>query len=153
MTNYVTKMRMPNGTVMLEGLKRKTRVRQGKTYESDAEIVDGVFKYNALVSKDGQRIVLYGKVKNGAFSTRTMKSSEEYTKTFNVGDVAEYGSYNLTYLGTITKITDKCVTIEAHYGTRNSETHRLDIAEFAGMNYDFDLDAINKHNEDMMMTI
>jgi hypothetical protein len=73
--------------------------------------------------------------------------------TFKMGDVAEYDSYNLTYLGTITGITDKCVTITAYIGTRNAKVHRLSLDSFCWRNWGFDLVKIQAQNEDTMMYI
>ena len=66
--------------------------------------------------------------------------------TFNIGSQAEYGSYNLSYVGTITGITDKTVTIVESKGTRNEVTHRLKIAEFCWRNFNFDLAKVQKAN-------
>lgn len=66
--------------------------------------------------------------------------------TFSVGDQAEYGSYNLSYTGTITGITDKTVTIVESKGTRNEVTHRLKLAEFCWRNWNFDLEKTKKDN-------
>ena len=74
--------------------------------------------------------------------------------TFDIGDTAEYDSYNLQYLGTITKITEKCVTIVAYKGDPNMEkTHRLDLNEFCWRNHDFNLTEITRRNHDTMMYI
>jgi hypothetical protein len=52
--------------------------------------------------------------------------------TFNIGDKAEYDSYNLKYLGVITGITTKTITFEV--GTsRQPETKRLKIADFCSL--------------------
>jgi len=69
---------------------------------------------------------------------------------FKVGEMAEYDSYNLHYLGKITKITPKCVTIEPRYGSR---TRRLDLYAFAWRNYDFDLERISARNAETSMYI
>lgn len=68
------------------------------------------------------------------------------TQTFKIGDTAEYDSYNLVYLGTITKITDKTVQVTEYPGSRNEKRHNLNLYEFCYKNYDFDLDRINKQN-------
>jgi hypothetical protein len=73
--------------------------------------------------------------------------------SFTVGDTAEYGSYNLQYLGKITKITDKCVTIVAYEGSTIEKTHRLCINEFCWRNHDFDLATVTVKNHETMMYI
>lgn len=64
---------------------------------------------------------------------------------FKIGDQAEYGSYNLSYIGTITQITEKTITFEI--GTaRQPETRRLKISEFCDRNWDFNLEKKKAHN-------
>lgn len=70
--------------------------------------------------------------------------------TFKVGDTAEFDSYNLHYLGTITKITDKGVTIDPQY---REGTKRLSLHTFMWRNYNFDLADINARNADTSMYI
>lgn len=70
--------------------------------------------------------------------------------TFTVGDTAEYDSYNLSYLGTITQITEKTVTIKPKYSER---TRRLKIDEFCWRNYDFNLEEVIKRNNETSMYI
>ena len=60
---------------------------------------------------------------------------------FTEGETAIFDSYNFDYLGTITKITEKAVTIEAQFGGR---THRLDLAKFANRNHDFSIERSEK---------
>lgn len=77
-------------------------------------------------------------------------SNRDIDITFKVGDTAEYDSYNLSYLGTITKITDKCVTIDPKYGERH---RRLDLHTFMWRNHSFDLAAIEKSNMETSYSI
>lgn len=70
-------------------------------------------------------------------------SNRDVDITFKVGDTVTYDSYNLIYLGKITKITDKCVTILPEHETR---TRRLDLHNFMWRNYDFDLERVQKQN-------
>jgi hypothetical protein len=74
--------------------------------------------------------------------------------SFVVGDIAEYGSYNLSYTGEITKITDKCVTIVAYKGHRGmEEAHRLDINEFCWRNHNFNAAETARQNAETSMYI
>lgn len=73
--------------------------------------------------------------------------------TLRVGDEAEYDSYNLSYTGTITKITEKAVTIVAYPGSRMARTHRLDLNAFCWRNFDFNAAATAKRNSEEMMYI
>lgn len=62
--------------------------------------------------------------------------------TFKVGDMAEHDSYNLSYYGVITQITEKTVTIlDDCFGKK-----RLKLDTFAWRNYDFDLDRVQAEN-------
>lgn len=67
---------------------------------------------------------------------------------FNVGDEAQYGSYNLIYTGKIVSFGQKTITIEDH-----GESHRLDIYRFIDQNWDFDSERIAKYNAEEMMCI
>lgn len=69
-------------------------------------------------------------------------------KTFCIGDMAEYDSFNLCYYGTITKITCKTVSIKEPYS--DGKVHRLKFREFVLRNYDFDLVKMREHNSDVM---
>jgi len=74
--------------------------------------------------------------------------------SFVVGDVAEYDSYNLSYTGEITKITDKCVTIVAYKGHRGMEkAHRLDLDTFCWRNHNFDAAETARQNAETSMYI
>ena len=74
-----------------------------------------------------------------------------YDKLFGVGDAAEYDSYNLSYWGYITKITEKTVTIQER--NDSSRRHRLSLRKFVERNYKFDLDEIAAKNAETMMYI
>ena len=67
---------------------------------------------------------------------------------FEIGDAAEYGSYNLSYTGEITKITDKAVTIKK-YGT----SHRLNLYEFCWRNRNFNAADTAARNAETSMYI
>lgn len=136
-------------------IKQKPSTRFGKTYERDIEMVNGKPKYQAKIAKDGSEITLFGveEVYGNYVEARDVRQYKPYSVTFKLGDSAEYDSYNLIYLGTITKITEKAVTIVAYHGTRNAETHRLDLYKFARKNYQFDLEKIQKHNSEERMYI
>lgn len=78
------------------------------------------------------------------------RKTSEQSATFKVGDTAEYDSYNLSYCGTILKITPKTVVIKESHDDR---THRLDLHTFSYRNYNFDLQKITARNSDTMMYI
>ena len=91
-------------------------------------------------------------IKGGYNQITVYRSGKEGT-TFQVGDVAEYDSYNLTYTGIIDKITDKAVTIVAYKGTSMQRTHRLDLNAFCWRNYNFDAVRVAAANQETMMYI
>ena len=72
---------------------------------------------------------------------------------FQIGDEAEYGSYNLIYTGPITKITDKMVQVTAYPGTRNERKHNLSLDTFCWRNEKFDAEKVAKHNQEEMYYI
>lgn len=70
-------------------------------------------------------------------------------REFQVGEMAEYDSYNLSYYGPIKSITEKTVVIAERYGGK-PKLHRLKIGQFVGKNYDFDLAQTQKRNSEYM---
>ena len=86
----------------------------------------------------------FGKTEDGKVTLRITGRYGNYKDvdiTFTEGDTAVYNSYNFDYLGTITNITEKTVTIQPQYGER---TRRLDLALFANRNHDFSLERSNR---------
>lgn len=85
----------------------------------------------------------------GARSGRYYTNGQDRTHdiTFKVGDTAEWGSYNLTYTGTITKITGKRVFIRKY---DNAPQKSFTIEGFVQTNWDFDLKEIQKRNSQWM---
>jgi len=80
----------------------------------------------------------------GTFTNLT-KGPKEYDISFELGDTAEYDSYNLIYTGEIVSIGPKTVTIK-HY--KNSESKsRLSIIDFAWKNWDYSAERIAAHNQ------
>jgi len=64
-----------------------------------------------------------------------------YSRTFNIGDLAEYDSYNLSYYGKIVSIGAKTVTI-----VDGPYRRRLTFEEFTDRNHDFDLLKVEREN-------
>lgn len=87
-----------------------------------------------------RRIANYGK---------PIPEADQKTVTFKVGDLAVSGSYNLTYLDPIEKITEKNVIFgkDKMYGP-NAPRKFMKIAEFTWRNADFDLEKIRKDNDE-----
>lgn len=109
----------------------RPKVRRHRGQEYTMESVVGAADVQAHVERN-HSIRLVGRYNN-----------RDIDITFKVGDLAEYDSYNLSYLGKITKITDKCVTIEPEY---TGGTKRLDLHTFMWRNHDFDLEKTRKDN-------
>ena len=65
-------------------------------------------------------------------------------KRFEIGDRAEYDSFNMRYVGVITAIGAKTITIKEKY--QYGRNHRLDTRSFAFRNWDFDALEIAEHN-------
>ena len=85
-----------------------TAISTKATKRSPSTVVEGAF---ADITP-GVSIRLYGEHKG------YRKDGGLYDLTFKIGDVAEYDSYNLNYLGTIEKITAKTVTIRPRHGEK-----------------------------------
>jgi len=71
-----------------------------------------------------------------------------FDRTFEVGAVVEYGSYNLKYTGKITNIGKATITVERS-GT-GDRAKRMKVAEFAARNWDLDLAEIARRNGEWM---
>lgn len=83
-----------------------------------------------------------------AFYGKPVPTAEQKTVAFKVGDEAVSGSYNLTYLDPIEKITEKNVIFgkdKRYYGA-NAPRQFMKIGEFVWRNADFDLEKIKKDN-------
>lgn len=123
------------------GVKHEGKVREGH----HAEIVVG------------KSITLHGAIPAGRRSVQDASGRwipttrpTLYVNVFHVGDVATYGGYNLTYMGRITAITAKTVSVVAYAGTCNEKTHRLSIERFEQMNWDFDAAEASERNANWM---
>jgi hypothetical protein len=77
--------------------------------------------------------------------TNHIKGPQSFDRVFKIGDRCEYDSYNLKYLGTITGIGPNTVTVQADY---SKEIKRLWLWEFIDRNWNFDLEKIEKHNQE-----
>ncbi len=71
---------------------------------------------------------------------------------FQIGDAAEYDSYNLSYLGVIDSITEKSVTIVKTRGI-GAIKHRLSMHEFCWRNFKFNADETRARNSAEMMNL
>lgn len=62
----------------------------------------------------------------------------DFDRWFDVGDFAEFDSYNTSLFGRIVGFTEKTVTVDTH-GLRQGNA-RLKMAQFIWRNYDFDVE-------------
>jgi hypothetical protein len=120
------------GVVRYRNLKNRDWKRQGRTHQGDVRI-----GHHANV-KPGESIELFG------VSRERIGLPAPYRRTFKIGDMAEWDSYNLSYIGRILAIGEKTVTIDTDGLRRGAQ--RLDICEFSRRNYDFDLEETERRN-------
>lgn len=73
-------------------------------------------------------------------------------KKFEIGDEAEYDSFNLHYIGDIAAIGLKTVTIRTGKHA-SSKSKRLSAVEFAWRNWNFDSEKIRQFNSEEMMCL
>lgn len=76
------------------------------------------------------------------------KSGVEGT-TFQLGDTAEYDSWNLSYTGRITKIGPKTVQITAYPGTQNERKYNLNLYKFCYRNWNFNAEETLRRNQEI----
>lgn len=69
-------------------------------------------------------------------------------KVFEIGDLAEYDSWNHSYYGEILSITDKTVTIREKHTTK---TRRLNLENFCWRNINFTVGKAQEQNFEAMM--
>jgi len=77
----------------------------------------------------------------------------EQGTTFELGDTAEYDSYNLKYTGKIVKITNKVVSITRYPGSNMAKTYRLSLYEFCWRNFKFNAVETAQYNANESMYI
>jgi hypothetical protein len=102
----------------------------------------------------GQSIRLHG-VKRNVYirderTGRMVPGERAFDLTFRVGDRAEGDSYNLSYVGRITSIGAKTVTIALDHLDR---TVRLPIRTFTWRNWDYAAEQIAARNANEMQCI
>jgi hypothetical protein len=115
----------------------KARKRQGYVYPAEPT---GAY---AEIGKreDGKRCIrLTGIVWN-----------KPVDRVFVEGETAEWGSYNLSYMGEILAITPKQVKIAKY--KRDGQVKCLDLSEFAWRNHKLDVEKNIRDNHETMMYI
>jgi len=124
----------------------KPRKLYGNLYqpkETASAIADGNTHHADVIP--GKSIRIFGVYRNHT------NGPQNYDRTFNIGDWAEYDSYNLNYTGKIVAIGKNFVTIDASDTGRSCK--RLDLHTFSWRNWDFDLKKIAEHNFNEMQCI
>ncbi len=73
-------------------------------------------------------------------------------RLFQVGDTAEWGSHNISYMGRILKITQNTVTIShSRFGSNRGTNKVLKLHQFCWRNKQFDVAATENSNRIEMM--
>ena len=111
--------------------------------ENDTEFA-GVIK--------GESIRLSGTTRTYSREKKEMVDTP-HDLTFKVGDFAEYDSYNYHYIGRITAIGAKTVTIDPEGGALNGKKRRLNLDRFNWRNRNFDEARVRKYNHDIAITL
>jgi len=128
--------------MITENIQPKSRTRQGKVY-SDEETTN---TYHAeLVPKKWIRI--WGTFRNH------VDGPQEFDRKFEIGDWAEYDSYNLIYDGKIVGIGKKSVVILSYPDSNSGRRHQLDLHTFCWRNWDYDRERIAAKNAETSMYI
>jgi hypothetical protein len=130
------------GSTRFERITRKAWTRFGRT--TPAAVQPGAF---AAVTP-GRSVVLFGIKKEYKTSDPPAGAMRGYLRRFKVGDTAEYNSYNLVYLGKITKITAKQITIVHYPSQAQSRKSVFDVETFNSKNYDLDVEKAVKRNQE-----
>ncbi len=65
-------------------------------------------------------------------------------RLFKVGDYVEYDSYNLSYYGPITSISDKIITVQSP-----CQKKRMKPETFAWRNWNFNVDVVRRKNSEI----
>lgn len=103
-------------------------------------IVKDVSEEHHAMIEPRKSITLYGIERN------RISGPVAYETTFKIGDPAEYNSYNISYVGEITSITEKTVTIVAYKGTTSARTYRLSLEKFEWRNRMFNAKETSERN-------
>ncbi len=130
--------------IIVETIKDRDRTRSGRTFPGS------VAKGHKAVIVPGESIVLFGETFKTIYEEGPKEGYVSHWKKFSVGDVCEFDSYNLHYLGKIVAISEKNVTV---YDDISKKNRRLSLYEFDWRNYDFDLAETQKRNAETSQCI
>lgn len=138
--NDVIEEGVSSGKTKFVKITRRGGQRFGRKYEPE------VVPNNYAAITPGRQITLFGTEKRypGGGMTPAMVP---YVRRFQIGDVAEYDSYNLSYLGRISGITDKRVTIKKP-DYKGDAKASLDIAQFNSRNKNLNVAETVRRNQE-----
>lgn len=129
-------------SIKIKNVQPKDRVFGGKVYPGK----ETTNTYNVeLVPRKWIRI--WGTFRNHA------DGPQEFDRKFEVGDWAEYDSYNLNYDGEIVGVGEKTVTILSYPDSNSGRRHRLSLYDFCWRNWDYDKESVAAKNSDTMQRI
>lgn len=130
--------------------RKAGRVVEVRDIQSPAWTRHGV-KHEGEIAQGHHATIEVGKsIRLHGVETNRMSGPLAYDRTFGIGDTVAVDSWNLTYLGVITGIGAKTVTIEDQTMGR---VKRLSLYEFSWRNRCLDLERIAADNADTMMAI
>ncbi len=151
--DFTTSFPEPKKIMVLE-IRDRDRKRFGRVIPGD------VAKGQHAEIIVGRRIRLFGVERAGTRYVRCPKTGKRilneerlYRRDFRIGDTAEVRSYNLTYTGTITAITEKTIAVIENHGTSNAKAYRMSLYEFNWRNWNFDAEECARRNAETMETI
>ncbi len=129
------------GTLLYQNGKTKLKHAERHSAMKTAEIKSSFGTFNVTIEKN-KFISITTKATN--WEKHRADENGNIVRVFKMGDMAEYDSYNLSYLGTIKSITEKTVSILPRFG--NGSVRRLKVGEFCWRNYKFDMEETNAQN-------
>lgn len=117
-----------------------TKIRSKDTTQFKRPVPGKIVENQFAAITPGRSIVLFG------ITGTPYRGFKGYTRRFAIGDVAEYDSFNKSYLGKVVGITTKRITIEPGYSEKkrsldlyqfNWRNNKLDVAETVRRNQEW----------------
>ncbi|MBU2647748.1 hypothetical protein KKI24_23775 [bacterium] len=98
------------------------------------DMFSGVRILVSATDKSPENVFFAQVIKNKAIRMFGWYQRSRFDRVFEIGDRAEYDSYNLSYIGPILSITEKTVSIDKGNGVK-----RLKLKDFIWRNHNFSL--------------
>jgi hypothetical protein len=89
----------------------------------------------------GASIRIYGT------QTNHINGPQTFDRTFNVGDVVEYDSFNLSYMGPVLAVGAKTIMVKCGI---YKKARRMTLAQFCSRNWNLDLAQNTRRNSEWM---